>query len=225
MLSMDEYSGIEPESWHTDPLRLLERLRDYFAGYELPPGAVVEADLLSARFGALPQQIEAALARLAAEGLLQAAATGGFIVSTEAARVRRNLVARIGPVLVGMARIAASEATVEEIAALETARDGMDTAIDALDAAARGQAYRHFITALAAATHNSFYISAARQLLHEGGPLIDALMLIDLKIYTSNSEGGELRRLVEAVATGSPRKAAAAAQDHALIITHRLDGL
>jgi DNA-binding FadR family transcriptional regulator len=140
-------------------------------------------------------------------------------------RKMRSLAARIGPTLTAMAQLAASSASEADIANLLTTRDRMDSAIAAMDGAARGEAYRAVITRLAAATGNSFYPIAAAQLLAETSGIIDRLMEIDLKIYTADSEHGELRRMLEAIAARNPVLAAQAAHDHALIIAMRLDRL
>ncbi len=167
--------------------------------------------------------VQAILNQLSAEGLVEQAADGRFRVA--ATRPGRNLSARIAPTLIAMAQLAATAASEADIAGLLAARNRMDSAIAALDAPARAEAYRDVITRIAAATGNSFYQLAAAQLLNETRSMIDALTTIDLQIYTADSRGGEMLRMVEAIAARNPALAAEAAQDHALIITLRLDQL
>lgn len=207
------------------PGSALARLRAHIESHGMPPGAALNADTVATRYAVNPDIAEAALQTLLADGLLQADIAGGYRVSTTTARFRRDLVARIGPVLIGMGQMAAAKASPADISAMRLARDRMDAAIAVLDSTARAQAYRDFITAWAAATGNAFYVAAAAMLLHETADMIDALTKIDLTIYTSDSEDGELRRLVDAVAAGNALMAAAAAGDHAVIISHRVDGL
>ncbi len=204
---------------------LVSRLRAFLASHALPPGSPISPQSVARQFEVDPETASAALDLLAAEGLLETDDAGGLRLSTHGAKRNRDLVARVGPVLVGMARIAAEAAEPADVLAMRQARDRMDAAIAVRDAPARGQAYRDFITAFAAATHNAFYTAAAAQLLREGSQAIDALMPIDLIIFTANSEDGELRRLVDAVAAKNPIAAAEAAQDHASLMAHRLDGL
>jgi len=201
------------------------RLKAFLEGHGLPPGAAVDAIWAARKLAISEEDAHCILAQLMAAGLVEETAAGGLCVATDVARQRRNLSARIAPTLVAMAQLAAAAASEADIAGLLAARNRMDSAIAAMDSVARATAYRDVITRLAAATGNRFYRLAAAQLLDEAGDMIDALTAIDLKIYTSDSRGGEMLRMVQAIAARNPILAGQAAQDHALIVTMRLDKL
>ena len=200
-------------------------LRAHIEGHGLPPGAAIEVASVCMRYAITHEIASAALRRLQSEGLIETDDEGSFRIPTGLPQRLRDLMARIEPVLVAMAQVAATQATAADVAAMAAARNAMDAAIAVMDGPARAQAYRAFITAWAAATGNAFYVSAAAILLRESGDLVDILTRIDLGIYTENSEDGELRRLVDAVSAGNAILAAQAAGDHVMIMSHRLGGL
>lgn len=203
----------------------VRQLRSLIEAHGFPPGSALTADAVVVRYGVDQAVAKDALQRLLTDGLLEATVPGEYRVSSADAERRRDMTARIAPVLEAMAQIAAARATPTEVAAMTLARDRMDRAIAVLDSGARAQAYRDFITLWAAATANDFYVAVVATLLREGDAMIDALTEIDLEIYSTNSEGGELRRLVEAIGAGDVFAATQAAQDHAIIIARRVDGL
>jgi DNA-binding GntR family transcriptional regulator len=146
-----EATLIERKTLHQ---RGYETLLQLIASGDLPPGAQLDEQALSARLGISRTPIRAAIARLTQEGLVvNLPYRGAFVRQFTAEEIDGLFTARA--VLEALAaRTAAARLTDEQLAAIRSLLEECEAALDEGDLAAFGQADARFHRALADASGN-----------------------------------------------------------------------
>jgi DNA-binding GntR family transcriptional regulator len=214
----------ESAAWHGTASALADELQLRIRGGDLPAGTRLDPGRLAAIHMAPSLLLLESLSLLEARGITVRADDGSHICAPRRGHAR-DIMLRARPALVAVVRLAATRASRQQIRTIADARDRLVGLAGDGSAAARAEGYRALMIGLADASGSTFLDRAIGRLLSEAAPLVEALCRVELVIHAVPPREGELLRLVEAVAAGDPDAAAEAADDHALLIGHRLDTL
>jgi DNA-binding GntR family transcriptional regulator len=209
-------------------VRSARQLADLLAlrirGGDLPAGTRLVPVVIAGLHGAPVALVEDALA------LLEAAEDAsrdeeGWRVSDDRPRGAREIMIRAQPALIAIARLATIHATPRQAGAISAARDKLVGILGDGSPQSRADGYRELMLGLGDASGSEFLLATIRRLLREAAPMVDALARIDMLLNPAPRVEGELLRLVRAIDSRDVEAAAAAMEDHVILISHQLDAM
>lgn len=186
---------------------LRRRIRDL----ELPPGAPLRKEDLTAEFGVSRAPISEAIARLAEEGLVEVFPQhGSFVAAIRGRDVREGLFIRMGLEIQAMRQVAASR-TPELMAALDANLEGQAAALETGDL----QRFYDLDEEMHELIFGFVGHPRARHFLDSARAQLDRVRRLALPADgRPEATLAEHRRLVEAVRMGDPDFAATAMRTH-----------
>lgn len=217
-------SGEEDASSVRSARQMADMIAARIHGGDLPAGTLIDPALIASVHGTGVGLVEDALALLESGSEVRRS-NGRWRVSNARPRGPREIMIRAQPALVAVARLAATRATARQISEIGIAREKLVGLVGDGGPQSRADGYREMMLWLGEASGSDFLLHAIRRLLREGAAMVDALARMDMLVNPVPRADGELIRLVAAIRAGDAEAAAAAMEDHVIIISHQLDAM
>ncbi len=212
------------ESGLLEPERLACAVLQKIKGRDLPGGMFLKPDNLAPVLQASVADVRAALKLLEERGATVRAGDG-WMVRSDRRMPQRDFLMRIHPLMGNLVRLAATNITPEQAAAVADAYDRFYLPSSGLDTAGRSEAYREMLMLIAEATGSAFHQTAVTRALKEAGPLVDMIVADVMRLPLEHDPDDELARLVNALKAGDVVNAVQAVEDHVLVVGVRMDRL
>ncbi len=203
---------------------IVARLNTGIRDRELPGGTILDPDSLAGRWNTSAANVVQALARLHEAGAILRE-DGGWRVRADRPTRPREILARAQPLFVAMARMAAENGNPAEAAAVSAARDQFAGLSGDATAQARADSYRELLKLVAKATHSDFLKQSVDRLLAEADGMILPIVKRDMRLFPASGPDQDLARLCRALMQGDVESAAAAMEDHLLIVGCHIQAL
>lgn len=189
--------------------RLYRSLRQEILTLQLPPGSILVENALASRFGVSKTPIREALALLQQDRLVDSLPRKGYLVTAMTLDDQRELIELRASIDGAAAELAARRITPQEIAALEQLVVPPES-FDARAAKRHMDLNRKFHVAIGRASGN-------RRLAR----LVERLVDETVRLFAPGFHMGDHREIIDALRSGDPAKARAAAVNHVLMTQDR----
>ncbi|MFK8397788.1 GntR family transcriptional regulator [Pseudomonas sp. BGr12] len=200
---------------------IYEELRKQILTLKLKPGSQLDEVSLAAQFGLSRSPVRDALARLITEGLVTILPNRTTLVTPFEIEEFPKYVAALDLIQRAVTRLAASQRTDEDLAAIRKADTAYMEAVTSGDFQAMSELNKAFHMAIADAGKNPYFVSYYERLLGEGQRLLH--LHFDYIISTANNEklGRDHEDIIEAIAGRDADAAEKAAHEHTMLFQRR----
>lgn len=190
--------------------RIYRLLRQEILTLLLPPGTILVENALSARLKVSKTPVREALALLQQDRLVESLPRKGYLVTTVSVVDQRELIELRAAIDGAAAELAARRITAREIDELERLVPPAEPEFDARAAKRHMEMNRRFHVAIARASGN-----------HRLTLLVERMVDETARLFAPGFDMGEHREIIDALRTGNPALARAAAVNHILMTQER----
>lgn len=198
-----------PKAASSKAAQLYRSLRQEILTLQLPPGSILVENALASRFGVSKTPIREALALLQQDRLVDSLPRKGYLVTAMTLDDQRDLIELRASIDGAAAELAARRITPQEIAAIEQLIVPPES-FDARAAKRHMDRNRRFHVAIGRASGN-------RRLAR----LVERLVDESVRLFAPGFHMGDHREIIDALRSGDPVKARAAAVNHVLMTQDR----